>query len=209
MEISAKNIILNCINMYTALDAYQDQGVVHTWLSRVEKPHERKFSTRFLKPNMFQFEWLDPHPYPKLSHIVTKNVVGYDGSSAYSVLQRHEKDPIITIEENFELAIAGATGISGGAIQTIVQLLFPKMETFSILNWRDIEILEETELEGIPCYEVTGIHPKFGQSSVFIGMDDYLVRRISQVNCEYPTQETRLVQSLDVKLDPNDFRVPQ
>lgn len=209
MNDPGQKILAECVERYTTLHSYQDHGVVRTWFMPKAEPHELNFSTWFMKPNFFRFEFTSPHPFPPLRHIVTKHICGFDGTHAYSVMQLPEETATIKMEKTFELAVAGATGISGGSVHTIARLLFPSARGFSLNKLTDVKLIQEVEIENILCYELTGVNKKGAQRVLWIGKSDLLLRKFSERVVEFPSEEIRSAIVIDADLGSGIFTAPQ
>lgn len=188
---------------------YQDHGVVRTWFAEAAEPHELSFSTWFMKPSYFRFEFSVPHPFPPLRHIVTKSVCGFDGIKAYILTQKFEAAAVIDWTESLGTVVAGATGISGGSAHTIARLLLPEINGFSLNDLTDVKFEQEVEVEGILCYEITGVHAGFGSQSIWIGKPDLLLRKLFTRAQKFSIEEVRSGIVVGAVLQPDVFSVPQ
>lgn len=162
-------IIKTMAAKYAHLNSYQDTGEVKNSLLLMNQP----FKTYFKRPHFFRFSWIETHP---LRFLKTNRMVWCDGKNAYSYwgdLKRFLK------EDNLDLAIAGATGVSSGAAHTIPRLLSESVSGFSLTELKDVQVIKEQQFEGVMCYVVYGMHPSWDISyKLWIGKDDYLVRKI-------------------------------
>jgi hypothetical protein len=162
-----------------------------------------------MKPKFFRFEFLSLHPFLPLRHVVTKHVCGFDGAEAYSVTQRSGESAVVELEESLKLAVAGATGISGGSAHTIARLLLPEIGGFSLSKLADVNLEREAEVEGALCYELTGVHPRGGPHTLWIGKSDLLLRKLSERVRDSPSEEIRSAIIVDADLEPSVFGIPQ
>ena len=119
--MDANRLLASVADAYVSLSSYSDEGVVNTTLRMPEASfqHTIKFFTAYVKPNLFRFKFENPHPYPPLAHVITTHICGFDGTSAYLRTQLHDQPAEVRIETQFDMAVAGATGISGGSVRTI------------------------------------------------------------------------------------------
>jgi outer membrane lipoprotein-sorting protein len=165
---------------YAALDSYTDTGDVVTYLGKKRVAAQTDFKTFFVRPDKYRFDCTRRHPYPPLHHIVTDCVVWYDGQ----VSKTYNSKRGVTIDEDITMSIAGATGVSSGSASTVSQLLIPVVAESCFLL-ADAETLEEPvfeSVEGIGCWKLT-VKQEWREDvdEVFLGAEDYLIRRISQL----------------------------
>jgi hypothetical protein len=159
---------------YQTFSTYQDSGVVLSYRTDDQSPREIVFTTWFVRPNYFRFDWRDHHPYPPLRHIVTNHSVRSSGTSA---TYRQDNPHEVTEERDLGLAIAGATGISSAAACDVPNLLMPEVvRAFKITQLLNLEIVGTSIFEGTSCIQVRGQHPRGGEHELWIGEADFLVR---------------------------------
>jgi hypothetical protein len=160
------------------MDTYEDNGTVKR-LNGDDPPYQTDFATLYKSPTLFRFEFSRPHPYPPLRHVVTKQVVGFDGSVAYAKTEQYKKTPRIEARENLDMAIAGATGISSGAAHTIGRLLLRQVTGLSISDLIDTRLREDQAINGVPCYCISARHPRSGgELEYVIEKNSLLIRRV-------------------------------
>jgi outer membrane lipoprotein-sorting protein len=124
MTQDANLLLLEVAKVYGSLGSYCDTGIVSTKFdpgTANESSHEKRFSTYFKRPNLFRFEWFEISEDGKPDN---GNVVWCDGKNAYTKYSS-EKTP--NLETSLSLAIAGATGVSGGTAHTIAALLMEEI----------------------------------------------------------------------------------
>jgi hypothetical protein len=176
----AKALLEEVAARYASVTSYSDCGAVHTQLNDNDRVYTTVFSTLHKKPSFLRFEFERPHPYPPLSSVITRNVVGFDGSTAYTWEQRGTDAPRIKREESLLLAIACATGVSSGSAHRIGKLLIPAIGGLSILDLVDLRQDVDTLIDGTRCYSVAARYPKRAAVDVefLIEKDALLIRRI-------------------------------
>ena len=110
---------------------------------------------------------------------------------------------------SLSLAIAGATGVSGGAAHLIPALLLPEAIAGSTLTVaRDPKLAGEETLDGVSCLKVEfrGIGER--DSSAWLEKDTLLLRRLVEettVQGSRVTTTTNYVPSLNPDLQASDF----
>ena len=189
---------------YSAMTSYQDNGRV-ALVNGDDPPFQIDFATLYKRPSLFRFEFSRPHPYAPLRHIVSKYVVGFDGTAAYSRNERYQRAPQLETRKDLQSAIAGATGISSGSAHSISCLLLPEVSGFSILDLVEVRMHEMTQIDGIPCYRVVGNSPRGGEWDCTIERDSLLIRRIKTRFGEYPNEEYLENIRVDRPLDDRLF----
>lgn len=182
---------------YRMLDSYTDEGYVRT--SGPTRPHKVWFETQFSRPSLFRFQFSRPHPYPPLRHLVTKVVIGSDGTTAYFCMERDGSVRRTDVERDLGLAVAGATGISSGAAHTIGNLLLECVGGFSLSMLNRPRFRRSRVFRGEHCSRITGIHPRGGRFTLWFGTSDLLLRKIvsHRIKSEEVRQNIRINQSID------------
>lgn len=179
-EIDAKSIIDRASRTYSDLTSYQDTGIVERIMERPGKRDHRikaPFQTAFKHADKLRFEWTETLTGGQTD----QHVVCYDQRDAFTYwenLQQHRR------EKDLRSAIAGATGISGGAVGRIPGLL---LETkawghtiFSSLS--SVVRIPDDIIEGVPCFVIAGKDIAGSEKTLWIGRDDYLVRQIEEIS---------------------------
>jgi hypothetical protein len=152
----AQALLLAAGEVYTAMKTYQDKGVVIDRDRSGDTSCRTVFSTCFMRPSLFQFYFESPHPYPPLAHQMRRNICGMDEDSTY-LWSTDYSGGNRRIEEivSLDMAIAGATGISGGSAFTIYQLLFK-----GALDWHnrliDLVRRDDEDVDGVRCSVLSG-----------------------------------------------------
>ena len=172
LKPNATSILNNMFRVYSRSTSYQDEGILVTTRDEptggtIEK---MPFKTFFKRPNLFRFEWTD-YGATKLGR--TK-MIWFDGKQAFTYWEPdyYEK------EESLNLAIAGVSGVSDEAVNTVSDLLMPDRTTRSTLKKLvNVSVLGEEIFEGVRCYRIKG---KEGNSSLelWIGKTDFLLRKL-------------------------------
>src|SRR5947207_3211226 len=98
---------------YASLASYSDSGIVRTYRIPLT-PHEITFTTSYVRPGLFKFAWVMPHPYPPLSYIKWRSAIWSNDSGAY-IWWDIEKEKGPSRVDDLRMAVAGATGVSMGS----------------------------------------------------------------------------------------------
>jgi hypothetical protein len=189
---------------YRLLESYVDEGFVRPYGS--SGPKNCWFDTQFSRPGCFRFQFSTPHPYPPLRHLVTRTVIGSDGTTPYFSTEYPGAVPKTDIEASLALAVAGATGISRGTAHTIGNLLLESVGGVSPLIMNRPRFRRSRVFEGEHCGRITGIHPRGGRITVWFGTSDLLLRKV--VNHTFRREEVRKNIRIDQSPDQAAFRLP-
>jgi hypothetical protein len=203
---NARECIAAMAARYRMLDSYANEGYVRP--SGSTRPHDCWFDTQFSRPSRFRFQFSRPHPYPPLRHLVTKVVIGSDGTTAYFCMERDGSVRRNDIERDLSLAVAGATGISRGAAHTIGNLLLECVGGFSLLMLNRPRFRRSRVFQGEHCSRITGIHPwGGGRITLWFGTSDLLLRKI--VSHRPKSEEVRQNIRIDQSIDQAVFGMPR
>ena len=176
---SARQIIARMERAYAGCKSYQDTGLVKI-LSVATSPEERNytserpFKTAFVRSGRFRFEFSDKGEW---SRNPRRYIVWRSGESVQTWWDLAEK---LETKESLDLALAGATGISGGSAHLIPSMLIPKEVSGRKLSeftraWRE----KDGTLDASACFRVTLIQDQWWQL-LWIDKKSYLVRRIDE-----------------------------
>ena len=168
----ATTILNNMSRVYSRLTSYQDEGVLVTTKDEptggtIEK---MPFKSFFKRPNLLRFEWTEY----TLTKLGRKNVVWSNGKEAFMYWEpdAYEK------KESLDMAVAGATGISRGTVNTISTMMWPDEFGSSILE-RLVKpsLLGEDVFDGVRCFHIKAIEGG-DPIELWVGKNDFLLRKI-------------------------------
>src|SRR6185312_7432132 len=128
--------------------SYVDRGIVTTTFIQPEGRHiqRRPFMTAFERPRRFRYEYRDENMGDRL--VIWQEVP--PAKVFWTVKGQTE-----TCE--LRMAIAGATGISGGSAHTIPRLLIPELTGgWGLTDLEDVLHVGEQLIEGIRCLAIQG-----------------------------------------------------
>lgn len=162
---------------YSRCQSYQDSGdVVSVFVQESPRPNRRTtsrpFSTWFVRPNRFRFEFAERTigpPEEWRRHVVWER----DGvaRSWWSIKgERESKD--------LPMLIAGATGISGGSANRVPRMLMP--DRFKPGEVPTATLLGAESVDGISCHKVGLSWQREGHTFAetwWVGVDDLLLRK--------------------------------
>jgi hypothetical protein len=149
---SAEEILAAVECMYARCRTYQDRGCVHTLFLNHDGGfrHDsvRPFTTAFIRPDRFRFEFTE-------SHFASGQQRYLIAAEGLRVRTWWDVSPGFEEPESLGLALAGATGVSGGSAHTLPALLMPdEVGEDRLLDRAEIARLEDSDLEGRVCYRI-------------------------------------------------------
>jgi hypothetical protein len=179
---------------YASAASYVDEGVVTTTILQPGRREvvRRPFSTAFERPHRFHYRFTDERNGDQLT-------ITQESPPARLTWTVGGQEQVLSLP----LAIASATGISGGSALTIPRLLMPQLIPSWALTDLEGPAEEGTEaIEGVDCARLRGLQGG-APMTIWIGLGDRLVRRIFQAH-HFPAGSLR--ESLaDV---PEELRPP-
>jgi outer membrane lipoprotein-sorting protein len=158
--------------VYSRMTSYQDEGLLTVTFDgptggTIEK---MPFKTFFKRPNLFRFEWTD-YGIRKTGRM---HMIWFNGKEAFTYWEpdRYEK------ADRFSLAVAGATGITYRAVNTVSDLLLPdELGSSSLKRLTKISLLGEEVFDGARCYRIHGV--EMDQTiELLVGKTDFFIRKL-------------------------------
>lgn len=149
----AKAILADMAKVYETCTSYRDTGTVKTEFHPIGMGNIKPFSTAFVRPDRFRFEFKDGDG--SLSQF-RKYIVWRDGKQVKSWWYIGSKEEKKT---SLGMALAGATGVSGASAHTIPRLLMAKeVGGWPIYDLKDLSLLDDERVDGRDCFRVSGRH---------------------------------------------------
>jgi outer membrane lipoprotein-sorting protein len=168
-DLPAADILQNAAKKYAGLTSYSDEGSSSAMLGKINAS-SNTFTIKLARTNLYQVAWWqDGEIY------MPKGVVWSAGDGDYLWMGKNFTP---RKSESMEMALAGATGISGGAAASIPG-------TFFKMNWggqlglavKDARRKADEKIDGIDCYVLT--HGTDGRTNImWIGRSDLLIHQI-------------------------------
>ena len=134
---------------YRAVEAYQDQGEMVNSVARI------RFRTFFQRPRRFRLDWTDEYTDRDGKPQKSRQTICFNDLRGWWI---DHDDQSREFADSLETLVARATGVSMGVAQTISPLLTAEVGGFSLSQLIEPTV-QETDLEGVPCWEVQGTHP--------------------------------------------------
>jgi outer membrane lipoprotein-sorting protein len=190
--LEAQDVLERMASAYAGCRSYRDSGVVTTVFISTggtqmsqRRTVVKPFTTAFVRPDRFRFEYRHGDDEDQeIAYIVWRK--GREVLTWWYVGRGVEKS------KSLNLALAGATGVSGGAAHNVPVLLLPK----EVSGWRatdmaDAKRIEDGKLGEAECFRIEGRYVE-GPETYWIDKKTYLIRRIDERNTfdTFRTEET-------------------
>jgi hypothetical protein len=157
--MSPEQILAALLEVYAECNTYRDCGQVITRFSHADgSPGYTEvllFTTAFIRPDRFRFEFRDQEDEEWERYIVWAN-----GTAIRTWWHLNDG---VEEEESLSMALAGATGVSGGSAYRVPALLMPAEiggGSLADLNrLARLTSLGDEPLDGVTCYRLQGRFP--------------------------------------------------
>jgi outer membrane lipoprotein-sorting protein len=169
---TAREILQRMGSAYTNCATYRDAGAVKTVFIEPGKrwTTEKPFSTVFIRPDRFRYEFKE---------------TGEEATTRY-IIWAKDKDvrtwwdvaPGIGKTKPLGLAIAGATGVSGGSAHTVPAMLLPdEIRGIRLYQLKDAKRIEDAKVGKFDCFRVQGEEADT-KATLWIDKGTFLLRMI-------------------------------
>jgi len=196
-DISPSEIFENVKTAYTSMDTYKSQGTITSNIDTDGRKinTETSFSIMLKKPNLYLISWTQERTsgMPQSGAVWSDGVQPYfymAGMNAYSKMGSDE------------LALASATGISGGAAFTIPSLFLSvfkeQPDPFSRLKDPQIEMTEKVGEED--CYVISGSSSISKKEAFWVSKTSYLIKKYDR-SLEPPEGGRQMPEMTDEQLE--------
>ncbi len=177
------NILERVAETYASFHSYSDTGTVDS----VDSPGVPiEFQTDFKRPLYFRFNWLSWHPKFGKTRPAKETTIWSDGKQFITSFHGE-----FEAAERFSLLVAGATGISKGAVHIILNVLSP--ESLGLYSpWHEMsdvvrlddQTLDFPEQSGSvrDCYHIRGTSRAVDDTDVWVEKDTFIVRRVKETS---------------------------
>ncbi len=174
-SLTAQQILQRMGRVYANCKSYSDSGVVSTVFTSAKgkRTVKKPFTTAFIRPDRFRFEYTERKSDNRTYHYI----VWRKGKAVRTWWDVH--DPAVELPQSLDLALAGATGVSGGSAHSIPAMLLPMEVSGSRLtNLRETHRLPNAKLSGVECFRIEGRKSLSGPIVLWIDTRTLLLRRI-------------------------------
>lgn len=198
-DISPSEILKKVAETYKSMKTYKAKGTITSDIDTggMKMKTETSFSILLKKPNLYLISWTQKNmPMPGM---MQSGAVWSDGTQPYlymGVMNAYSK------MSSDELALGGATGISGGAAFTIPSLFLSafKEQPAPFSRLRDPKI-EKTERVGKEdCYVISGPSTISKKETFWISKTNYLIRKYYR-SLEPPSGGRKMPEITDEQLE--------
>lgn len=184
--LKAQDVLDRMAEAYAGCKSYRDTGVVKTVFVNAtgDRTLEKPFKTAFVRPDRFRSEYTEKRGGREDRYIVWRN--GKEVQTWWDVKPGVEKPA------SLGLALAGATGVSGGSAHTVPSLLLPnEVGGRRLTALSEAKRAEDTTLDKAECFRVEGKYVD-SHTTLWIDKKTFLVRRIdaSKRFANFTTEET-------------------
>ena len=184
--LTAKQILGRMAKAYATCKSYRDSGTVKTDFIEANgtRTVELPFTTAFVRPDRFRFEYRDKQvDNEEICYVVWRR--GKNVQTWWDI------KPGVETPNSLGLALAGATGVSGGSAHTIPALLLPEEVGGRLTEITDAKRIDDAKLGKAYCFRMQGT---YGASPLTLWIDKKtsLVRRIDTQNkfANFRTEQT-------------------
>lgn len=192
-------IFKRVIVKYQSMETYSAEGTIISAIDRGSAKMNIKtsFSIKMKKPNLYLISWDQKNSM--MPTYTQSGAVWNDGSRPYVYMGISKAYSKMSSDE---MALAAATGISGGAAFTIPSLflsVFKKQpEPFARLV--DPKLTGSQKVEGEDCYVITGSSTISKTETFWIAKKAYLIRKYSR-SLERPEGGAKMPKMTDQQLE--------
>jgi outer membrane lipoprotein-sorting protein len=148
--LTAEQLLEGMAKVYANCKTYKDTGIVtiDLILPQGKRTQTRPFETAFVRPDRFRFEFSDGAPKSNRFLIWSKGK---------EVQTWWYAQPGIKKPESLRIAVAQATGVSGGSANTIPLLLMPgEIPGTSLSSLTDVKRIADAKHNDADCFRVEG-----------------------------------------------------
>ena len=195
-ETSPEEILKKVAATYKTLKTYKAEGTINSDIDMGVRKIKQvtSFSILLKKPNLYLISWNQ-----KGGMMVQSGNVWSDGTQPYLHMGAMNAYSKMTSDE---IALGGATGISGGAAFTIPSLFLPvfndQLLPFSRLKHPQIEKTET--ISGEDCYVISGSSEISKKETFWISKKSHLIRKYNR-SLEAPEGGVSIPDMTDEELE--------
>jgi hypothetical protein len=177
-EIEPAELFKKVTAAYDALQTYSSEGTIFSDIDTgsVKVKTETSFSIKLKKPNLYQISWEQKLGFPGMTQA---GAVWNDGKQPYLFMGIAKSYSKISDDQ---MAIASATGISGGAAHTIPSLFLAIYQGNSnpFARLKEPKMTESEKVEDDDCYVVSGSSAASKSETFWISKKSHLIRKHSR-----------------------------
>jgi outer membrane lipoprotein-sorting protein len=169
-----EQIIKRMVQAYKDCGSYKDAGNVKMRLG--DRPIEGSFTTVYVKPDRFRFEFNG-----KMDEHLTRFIIWKKGADMNAWYNRMPKSGL---NASWNIAMAAAGGVTGSSASTVAILLLPHefdAGVFNVAKMTAMKRLSDENVGDSPCFQIKG---KLEGEDITIWLDKgtFLLRRVDTRN---------------------------
>ena len=157
--MTGKKLLQQMATTYATCTSYCDTGVVSTLFfeEKGSRLVEKPFSTAFVRPDRFRFEYRNGNLVEIVWRDGTKfrtrcGMMGW-GITLVQMLSR---------KRSLRLGLAALTGVSGGSAHTIPALLcYEQVGGRRLTDMTAVQRIDDALLDDVACYRITGKYAEY------------------------------------------------
>lgn len=204
-KITAKQIIAKMAKVYKTCKSYSDSGAVKTifydYKGNITNSSNKPFKTAFIRPDQFRFEYKCNQSFGSVK-LNTKYIIW---AKEKNIRYWWSIQPGIKTDKSLGMAIARATGVSGGSAHTIPNLLMKnEVSGWSITDITQQQRIADAWIDDIKCYRIQGINSTNDPITIWISQKTFLVMRIDE-NSQFDDFRTETTTTykpeINIKID--------
>jgi outer membrane lipoprotein-sorting protein len=172
--LSPQEIRDKMVSVYASCSSYVDQGQVETTFFSQSglRTSSRRFSTAFVRPSRFRFEFVE---------------IGLSGRESHYIVWRDESaikswgtiKPETRDFETLALALAGGGGVSGGSAIFVPSMLMGNLgDLHRIQTMTQLKLKREERIEDKTAYRIEGRDWQNNLLTIWIDKESFLLLRI-------------------------------
>jgi outer membrane lipoprotein-sorting protein len=181
--LTPEQIFMRTVATYAGSKSYRDSGTVKTSSAFGDVGTlsiEGTFTTAFIRPDRFRYEFKGKMTRPVSGEYKSRDIhyiVWRKGKETYRFFGIRK--PGVEKSESLAMAVAGATGISGGLATMTVDMLLPDefQGSTRITDFKEVTRLEDAKVGEIDCFCIQGKMVD-RSTTVWIDKQNFLIRRM-------------------------------
>jgi outer membrane lipoprotein-sorting protein len=198
----AKALVESVREAYEKATTYADMGT-HETIDDGEVLDRATFKTAYKDPGDLLFEHWDSTG----DFFFTADVL-YKKGNLVQLMSDTDTEP--TVEEDVSMAIATLYGVTLGTSGNVPELLL-ELDGGALFHLIDLKLLKEAKAEdGTLCHRLHGKDFHGHESTIWIGKEDLLIRKIESVESKDNRQTTTYSPKVNIEIADEDlaFRKP-
>ena len=192
-----RHVLAQTAEVYASCDSYRDEGLLTDLFTTQEcvMTVQIRFSTAFVRPDRFRFAYAIERP------LFLPSLIWRNGRDLRFWWPGKEESP-----PNLGLAIASATGVSGGAAHNVPALLMPdEVPGRRLLDFDEVDAIGIEVVSGRTCYRLEGRWA--GRlMRIWIDAESLLLRQVEQ---EWWSPDSESVRTIVYRPEMNQILRPR